>query len=223
MSDNRRGPTVAATRDDDHFIERHETFLKMIREQKIDVLFLGDSITRRWNDNPEQQRHWFGDLNAANFGVGGDAIENLLWRIRNGELEGFSPRVVVLLIGTNNLPQDDGDSVAEGIELVVREIRARVPAAKLLLMGILPRGPRTPATATEEQPYYRDTINGVNRRIERLAADPAIRYLSAGEIFLDDDGSINEELMPDQLHPVAAGYEKLGAVLRPVIDELLAD
>jgi GDSL-like Lipase/Acylhydrolase family len=97
------GPRVPAARSDEHFTERHQTFLRLVHEQPIDVLFLGDSITRRWTDSPGEWKRWFGSFRAANFGVGADCVENLLWRTQNGELEGISPRVIVVLIGTNNI------------------------------------------------------------------------------------------------------------------------
>src|SRR5436190_7359784 len=81
--------------------DKHESFVKRAKEGKIDLLFLGDSITEGWGNNAVWQKQ-YGALNAANFGIGGDMTQNVLWRIQNGEIEGISPKVIVLMIGTNN-------------------------------------------------------------------------------------------------------------------------
>src|SRR5262252_3849901 len=118
----------------------HEGFLKRAKEGKIDLLFLGDSITQGWGNNAVWQKH-YGALHAANFGIGGDTTENVLWRIQNGEIEGISPKVVVLLIGTNNfgLEGHPPDGIAKGVATIVQTLRKKLPSTKVLLLAIFPR------------------------------------------------------------------------------------
>jgi len=218
---DRTGPDFPTFRADDHFIERHETFLRLPRERPLDVLLLGDSITRRWAEFPEEWRRWFGDLNAANFGVGGDCTENVLWRVLNGELDGISARAIVLLIGTNNIPRHRPDEIAVGISRLVEAIRQKLPESTLLLIGILPRGPQRKEIASDERPYYMEAVRTVNSRISRLANGRSIRYVDPDGMFLGSDGEIDPDKMPDGLHLVEAGYRLLGARIRPIIDEMM--
>ena len=150
-------------------------------------------------------------------------VENLLWRIQNGELEGISPRAVVLLIGTNNLPVHRPGDIADGISAAVRTIQLKMPATKILLLGLLPRGPQNPRNASPANPYYQDGVTEVNRRISVLDNGDSVRFLDVGSGFLSDDGQINRELLPDLLHPVAAGFHVLGSLIRPALDEMIAD
>ena len=127
----------------------HEKFLSQAKKGDIDLLFLGDSITQGWNNNEVWRRH-FGPRKAANFGIGGDRTEHVLWRIQNGELEGIAPKVTVLMIGTNNSGANTPEEIAQGITAIVDELRKRLPNTKILLLGVFPRGesPRPSGTVS---------------------------------------------------------------------------
>lgn len=196
----------------------HRSFLERAREGRIDLLFLGDSITQGWSGNPIWKRH-YQPRHAANFGIGGDRTQHVLWRIQNGELEGFEPRVVVLMIGTNNVGSDAPAEIALGIEAIVKEIRSRRSGAKILLLGVFPRG-RTRNTELEFDEVD-PRIDEINRRIEPLGKLPGVTYLDIGRRFLAPDGRIPRELMPDFLHLSRAGYRVWADAMEPTLWPLL--
>jgi len=205
---------------------RHEEFVALARAGNIDVACFGDSITDQWRD--EGRASWdrhLAPLRAANFGLSGDRTQQLLWRLENGGLEGLSPRVVVLLIGTNNLapgldpqpsltPRNTVPEIIAGITACVQLLRSRLPAARLLLHGILPRDAAGAPARTE--------IAAINAALRRLDDNGAtIRFLDLGPAFLAPDGSPGPELKPDLLHLSAAGYARWAELLRTPLAELL--
>jgi lysophospholipase L1-like esterase len=197
--------------------KRHEEFVAQAQKGGIDLLFLGDSITNRWRA-PEGTEVWkkhFQPLHAANFGIGADRTQHVLWRIQNGELEGFHPKALVLLIGTNNLADNTAGQIAEGITAIVQEIRNRQSKAKILLLGIFPRGEK-PTDA------FREKIKEVNRIIAKLDdGGKTIRYLDIGDKFVDKSGTIPKELMPDFLHLSKVGYQIWAESIQPAVNELM--
>jgi lysophospholipase L1-like esterase len=227
--------TEAAPRDpravpaDPHWMQRHEEFVARAHQGGIDVVFFGDSITDFWRDpGPDRggREVWaaaFGGLRAVNFGIGADRTQHLLWRIQHGELDGYQPKAVVLLIGTNNIgferdrPQVRRNTTAEalaGIEAVVREIRRRAPAAQLLLMALWPRG--------EASDPMRAQIRQINAALANLADGRSIRLIDIGQEFLTPDGSVDRSLMPDLLHPSSRGYQLWARALKEPLAEALA-
>src|SRR5206468_2705561 len=135
---------------DPNWIKRHERFNEMAKKGGIDVLFLGDSITDAWggeghgakSSGREIFEKEFVPLKAANFGIGGDRTQHVLWRLQNGELDGIQPKVVMLMIGTNNSngKNNTAEEIADGITAIVKEIHKQSPATKVLLLGVFPRG-----------------------------------------------------------------------------------
>lgn len=208
-------------RTDEHFIERHATFLRRIKEGPIGVLFLGDSIMRRWVDVPELWSHYFGNYQPANFGIGGDVTQSLLWRIQNGEIDDIHPRVIVLLIGTNNVPTNTGAEIAAAIGKVVDILRGRLPETKILLVAILPRGPQSRDGAGPDNPYYMDVINLANSELARLDNGNTIRVLDIGPSFIGADGNIIASLMPDLLHLIEPGYRVWAESMRELLQDML--
>lgn len=195
---------------------RHDEFLKIVQAGDIDVVFFGDSITDFWRRQGKAvwAKH-FAPLKAANFGIGGDVYQGVLWRIQNGELEGIHPKLVVLLIGTNNNNQKP-EAIAEGIKAIISEIQTRSPGTRILLHGIFPKGPALTPT--------RNRIAQVNKIISTYAHpdDPKrVVYVDIGDKFLNADGSINKELMPDTLHPSAKGYEMWAEAIIGTVNEEL--
>ncbi len=210
-----QGPdTVVPKPREGAWMEMHRSFLVQAKKGNIDVLFLGDSITQGWNENSVWQRY-YSPRHAANFGIGGDRTQHVLWRIQNGELSGIEPKVTVLMIGTNNVSSDTPDEIALGIKAIVEEVRKRLPKTKILLLGVFPRDPKPSST--------RDRLKSVNEKIARLDDGSHIRYLDIGKAFLNDDGTIATEVMPDSLHLSIKGYriwaEAMEPTLRSMLDE----
>ncbi len=203
----------------------HEQMVANLKKGRIDVYFVGDSITRRWRatDYPRFLANWdknFHGWNAANYGWGGDTTQNILWRLQNGELEGVRPKVIVLLAGTNNLgnrPASD-DKVADvtrGIKALLDTLRAKAPDATIIVMGIFPRndGPRPTAVLP--------AINQINDNIARLADGKKVRYLNINDKLADRDGKLFEGVTEDRLHLSVKGYQIWADALKPLLTELL--
>ena len=194
---------------------KHEAMLKRAKEGNVDLLFLGDSITEGWGNNAVWQKH-YGALNAVNFGIGGDTTQNVLWRITNGEIDGISPKVVVLLIGTNNfgLNGDPVDGVSKGVAAVVQTLRKKLPKAKVLLLAVFPR---------DEKPKTdgRNKIAKLNEQLAKLEDKKSVRYLDLGPKLLQPDGSISKDVMPDFLHLSEKGYLIWAESMDPLLKEML--
>ncbi|HEX7901244.1 MAG TPA: platelet-activating factor acetylhydrolase IB subunit [Planctomycetota bacterium] len=191
---------------------RHEAFLKRAKEGKCDLLFLGDSITEGWGNNAVWKKA-YAPRNAVNFGIGGDTTQNVLWRIQNGELEGLAPKAVVLMIGTNNfgLHGDAPADVAKGVAAVVKTLREKLPASKLLLLGVFPRDEK-PNTGGRKKILE---LNAVLARIE------GARFLDIGPKFLAADGTLTKDVAPDFLHLSEKGYQIWADAMAPTLDALL--
>ena len=175
-----QGPdTVVPAPRDGRWMDLHNRFVeraKQAKSEKIDLLFLGDSITQGWNNN-EVWKRFYGPRNAANFGIGGDRTQHVLWRIQNGELDGIEPKVVVLMIGTNNASSATADEIAQGVTAIVKELRQRLPESKILLLGVFPRGQKPDPT--------REKLQAVNEKIARLDDGSHVKYLDIGKVFLE--------------------------------------
>jgi lysophospholipase L1-like esterase len=190
----------------------HEKFLSQAKKGNIDLLFLGDSITQGWNNNEVWRRH-FEPRKAANFGIGGDRTEHVLWRIQNGELEGIAPKVTVLMIGTNNSGANTPDEIAQGVTAIVDELRKRLPNTKILLLGVFPRG--------EKPAAIRDRLKSVNEKIAKLSDRSHVQFLDIGAAFLNEDGTISRKIMPDFLHLSREGYRKWADAMEPTLWSML--
>jgi lysophospholipase L1-like esterase len=192
--------------------DMHLQFLKRAKQGGVDLLFLGDSITQGWNDNAAWKRS-YGPRNAANFGIGGDRTQHVLWRIDNGELEGIEPKVIVLMIGTNNVSSASADEIALGITAIVENLRHRLPKAKILLLGVFPRG--------EKPNPGREKLNAVNAKIARLDDGTHVKFLDIGKSFLNEEGTISREIMPDFLHLSTKGYRIWADAMEPTLWQML--
>jgi len=214
---------------DAKWLKRHEQFVDMAKRGGIEVLFLGDSITDAWGGEghhpkapgTEVWKREFEPLKAANFGIGGDRTQHVLWRLQNGELDGIRPKVVVLMIGTNNSNGNDNtaEEIAEGIIAIVHEIHKRSPHTRVLLLGIFPRNTAKTPEANKEQ---MDKIRKVNALISKLDdGGKTVKYLDIGHHFLAPDGSIPRDIMPDQLHLSPKGYEIWARAIKEPLVHLL--
>ena len=198
---------------DGAFRAQHEAFLKR-KAEPIGVLFIGDDITAGWNRVGKAV--WtkrYAKLDAANFGISGDRTENVLWRIANGELDGIAPKVVILMIGSDN-NKDTATRITAGVTAVVKKINAKLPQSKLLLLGIFPRGVR-------DNDHLRKKMAAVNAELAKLSDGQKTFYLEIWEQFLAEDGSIPKEVMPDALHLTARGYQIWADAMQPTLDALL--
>jgi lysophospholipase L1-like esterase len=204
----------------DQWLVRHQEFVKEAKQGGADVLFLGDSITDNWRRTGEPV--WaerFAPLKAANFGISGDRTQHLLWRLENGELDGIKPKAVVVLIGTNNIGQVNSPeppaSAIVGVRAVVAEIRARLPQSRILLLAVFPRG---------EKPDHpmRAKVKEVNEAIAKLDdGGQHVTFLDIAGAFLEADGTLSKEIMPDSLHLSLKGYERWANAIREPLAQLL--
>ncbi len=215
---------LAATpkKDNGQFVKRHESFLARGKAGPIGVLFLGDSITDNWSRAPEIWNKYYGQYQPANFGIGGDTTQNVIWRIEQGELDGIHPRVVVLMIGTNNAGSNDAAEIFAADRKIVGMIRTRLPDAKVLLLAIFPRGSRKNRDGTEDNYALRmEIINAVNPQLATLDDGVHVRYLDIGAKFLGPDGKIPDAIMSDHLHPTVAGYQLWADAMQPLLAEMM--
>ncbi len=206
------------------FLELHHSFLDRAKEGPIDLLFLGDSITYQWSRHSEIWEEYYAQYAPANFGIAGDATQQVLWRIENGELYRIQPRVVVLLIGTNNTGSYTADEILAANTKIVERIHEKLPDTKVLLLAIFPRGPRS----FDKNGIPRDdgitrmaVINEVNRGLAKLDNGDSVRFLDIGSVFTGPDGKIPEELMYDQLHLTNQGYRRWAEAMNPLLTEMM--
>jgi lysophospholipase L1-like esterase len=196
---------------------RHEGFVETAKKGDIELLFHGDSITDWWVQGDENKKvfdKYFGNLKTANFAIAGDTTQGLLWGLKNGEGQGFSPRAVMLMIGTNNMGSHTAPEIAEGIGAVVLEMRKDFPEAKILLLAIFPR-------STPGDPI-RAKVAETNRIISKLDDGQHVFYLDIGRKFLDENGAfLPGAFRPDNLHPAAKGYEIWGEAVKEKLDNLM--
>jgi lysophospholipase L1-like esterase len=178
--------------------ERIDADIKKM-EGEIDVAFVGDSITARWRDSENWKKHW-GSYRAVNMGIGGDQTQHVLWRLQNGDLEGYKAKLFVVMIGTNNMwsKEPDPAHAAAGVKAVIDLIQAKQPKAKILLMSILPTGDK-PNPGREKRME-------VNKLISKFAGG-SVEYMDISGKYLEADGTISKEVMHDFLHLAPKGYD----------------
>jgi beta-glucosidase len=205
---------------------RHAQFLKdkeaALKNGPVQLVFIGDSITDAWRGGEQNKiyKERWGRYNPLNLGISGDKTEHVLWRLENGELDGLNPgtKLVVMMIGTNNLgnaPKATPEDTAEGIRCLVKTIRQKLPQAKILLLGVFPRG-------KEPTNPFRAQIKTINDTISRFDdGGRHLKYLDISDAFLDDQGVLPADVMPDQLHPNAKGYQLWADAVGPEIDRMI--
>jgi lysophospholipase L1-like esterase len=199
---------------DEKWMARHERFNERVREGDVDLIFLGDSITQGWEGaGKDVWGRYYGTRKAVNLGIGGDQTQHVLWRLDHGNVDGIKPKAAVVMIGTNNSGGDRSTApeMVDGVTAVMETLRAKLPGTRILLLGIFPRGERF-----NDQ---RGKILQVNQTIQKLDDGDFIRYLDIGHRFLEKDGSLSREIMPDFLHLSPKGYE----IWAESIEETLAE
>jgi lysophospholipase L1-like esterase len=212
--------------------QRHAVKLEELRRAHPALIFLGDSITQSWEyDGPEEWRkfvpmwrRFYGDRNAVNLGFKGDTTASLLWRIRNGEADGIAPKAAVVLIGANNLGRlhwSAADTLL-GIDAIIGELRHRLPATRILLLGVLP---------SERSDWATETTTAINRALRpKYAGDPVVTFLDVSSVFVKD-GRLDRDLFYDPklnppeppLHPTAQGQALMSLAMEPALTGMMGD
>ena len=204
--------------------QRHEKILEQVKSSDPQLIMIGNSITHNI-DKPDRKIFWdqyLNELDAVNLGISGDRTENVIWRLQNGAIDGIMPKVATLLIGTNNT---DGnhyfeistpEELAEGIWKICSILREQLPDIEIVLLGILPYG---------YKPNHRNEINkACNKIISKFPEkESKIHYYNLGYLFLNEQGKVKRELMPDYLHPNVEGEKLMFEVLAPIISKLLEE
>jgi len=209
------------------FYTLHDEFLARGKSGPIGVLFLGDSITERWKQAPHIWEHYFSKYQPANFGIGGDRTHNVVWRIENGELDGITPKVVVLMLGTNNTDVHSADQIAAADAKIIEMIRKKIPGAKVLLLAIFPRDARRNAdglitgASVADAAKRVETIDKANALLSKLDDGKHVRFLNINHVFLGRDGRIPWTIMPDQLHLSPAGYQLWAEAIDKPLAEMM--
>ena len=185
--------------------------------EKIQLVFDGDSITDGWQG--AGKTIWaarYAKLNAFDFGIGGDRTESVLWRLSQGQMDGINPKLIALMIGTNNLGGYKNEQIVEGIKTTVAEYQKRCPKAVILLQAIFPRGehPTDP---------YRARIKEINAAISAFGDGKKVIFVDFGDKFLNPDGTMSREIMNDFLHPTAKGYQIWAEAIAPVIAQFFPE
>lgn len=196
--------------------DMHAEDVAIAKNDDVELLFIGDSITEGWPQGLWDE--YFGAYTAANFAIGGDKTENLLWRLDNGATGQLDPQVVSLLIGVNNfgLSNHSPEEVIAGIEAVVGKLKQKFPKAKILLHGIFPH-------KESAQHQARDQVRQVNRAVAKLADDPRVHFLDIGTQLVEASGDISPEIMPDYLHLSEQGYRIWAENLAPYLKAWLSE
>jgi lysophospholipase L1-like esterase len=204
---------------------RHQTFVDIAKKGNIDLLFVGDSITdwfywplrggeatggKVWEAN-------FAPLKPANFAIAGDTTQGVLWRMQNGELQGFKAKLIVLMLGTNNTASNPVGQIIEGDRLIVEEFKKQQPQAKILVLGIFPRNN---ARAPQQTPILNATIKAINIGLSQFADNKQVFYMDIGDKFLVD-GLVPADIMADGLHPTAKGYQIWADAILPTVKKLM--
>ncbi len=198
------------------WLQRHKEKLAEIKKSdRIDLVFLGDSITHCWEqEGLKVWNKYYKDRHALNLGFGGDKTEQVIWRLQNGEGDGYKARLAVIMIGTNNgFRKDTPAEVAAGIRGILEEWHRRQPQSKVLLLAIFPRG-KNPTD------LRRQLNEKVNALISKFADNKRVFYLDIGDKFLADDGILSKQIMPDLLHPHGKGYQIWAEAIEPTVKKL---
>lgn len=211
-----------------HFPERHERIKALVKAEKPELVFIGDSITHQWGGVPEVKekgvrpvgdrywKHYYGHRKALNMGFSSDRVENVLWRLQNGEFDGISPKVAVIMIGTNNNPGPaTAAQTAEGVEAICKLVNRKSPKTKILLLGVFPRAHRTP----KENAFPGE----VNAFLAKLDGKLNVTYLDLAPRLANPDGTLVPGAFYDKLHPGEAGYRIWAEAMEPVLAKLLGD
>lgn len=210
---------LAVPQTEDWWSDRHERVLSHVRRGSVDLLFIGDSITQGWEE--DGRRVWdayYGRRQAVNLGFNSDQTDNVLWRLQHGEIDGITPKLAIVMIGTNNttMREDPPEHTAAGIQAILTTLRTRLPQTKVLLLAVFPRG------ASADDPH-RLVNQAVNERLRAFADQRHVFFLDLGSRFLDKAGRLSVDVMPDFLHPNEHGYRLWAEGMDDLVKTLLGE
>jgi len=212
----RPAAAVPAPRNDAGWKKRQESINARVKQGNLDLIFIGDSITHGWEGGGKKVwDEFYGKRNAVNLGIGGDQTQHVLWRLQNGNLDGISPKLAVVMIGTNNTGGQKPEEIAAGIRAIVRTLREKVPDAKVLVLAIFPRG-------KDNQAPQRQAVASVNDLLAKRGGGRGnVTLLDIGPRFLEKDGALSKELMPDLLHLSPKGYQIWAKAIEPEVEKVM--
>jgi len=205
-------------REGKQWVQRHESFNARAQQGDVDLVFIGDSITHSWERNGKDVwDKYYSHRKAMNLGISGDRTQHVLWRLKHGNIDGISPKVAVLMIGTNNSNRTDhtAEEIADGITAIVKLLRAKLPRTKVLILGIFPRG--------EKPNPQREKNARANEMAMKLADGRMVHYMDIGVHFLKPDGTLTKDIMPDYLHLTPWGYQMWAIAIEGKLRELLGE
>lgn len=199
------------------WLKRHESFNERVKKGNVDLLLIGDSITHGWEGAGKTVwAKYYEPRNAVNLGIGGDRTQHVLWRLDNGNVEGISPKAAVLMIGTNNSGTNSPMQIAEGVGAIVKSLRTKLPKTKILVLAIFPRG-------ADVNDTKRKVNVAANLSIAKLADGEMVHFLDIGDKFLNADGTLSKEVMPDLLHLNEKSYATWAEAIEPKLKELMGE
>ncbi|MDP6553522.1 MAG: platelet-activating factor acetylhydrolase IB subunit [Pirellulaceae bacterium] len=197
------------------WMTRHNAMNARVEKGNVDLVFIGDSITQGWEGRGKNVwSKFYGKRNAVNLGIGGDRTQHVIWRLDNGNLEGIAPKAAVIMIGTNNSGSNSPEQIADGVTAIVRQLQAKTPKTKILMLATFPRG----ANPADKKRQVNEKSNAI---VAKLATDDNVHYLDIGQEFLGDDGSLSREIMPDLLHLSEQGYTIWAESIEPTLAKLM--
>jgi len=197
---------------------RNDAVNERVKQGNVDLLMIGDSITHGWEGGGKKLwDKYYEPRNAVNMGFGGDRTQHVLWRLEHGHLKGISPKLAVLMIGTNNSNGNDNtaEEIADGIIAICKKLRAECPKMKILILAIFPRGP--------EPSEQREKNAKASLLASKIADGKMIHYLDINDKFLTEEGFLTKKIMPDYLHPNEVGYKIWAEAIEPNVAELIGD
>ena len=202
------------------WMPRHkETLAALKSQEQIDLIMIGDSITHGWEGGGRKVwDRYYTPRHALNLGFGGDRTEHVIWRLQHGAVDGISPKLAVLMIGTNNAGhrQDKPDDTAAGVKAIINELRDRLPQTEILLLAIFPRG-------RDADDPLRKLNDATNKILAGYADKEHVFYLDINAEFLEDNGGLPKPIMPDLLHPNEKGYEIWAKAMEPTVQKLMGE
>jgi lysophospholipase L1-like esterase len=218
-----------ATRDKNWWMPRHQEKVDRVAQGNVDLLMIGDSITHGWEKSGAAVwDKYYASRNAVNLGFSGDRTQHVLWRLENGEIDNINPKLAVLMIGTNNSNREDytAEQIADGIKAIVCTLRKKLPETKVLILAIFPRGDDLQRKDKTQDAAYNHQWAKNNKASElasKMADGKMIFYLDINKAFLNDEGVLTREVMPDLLHPEEKGYALWAEAMEPVLAELMGE
>ncbi len=199
------------------WMTRHQSFNKRVAEGNVDLVFIGDSITQGWEGGGKDVwAKFYGKRNAVNLGIGGDRTQHVIWRLDHENVKNISPKAAVVMIGTNNSGSNTPEQIAEGVAAIVKQLRTKLPKTQVLLLAVFPRGP-------DKNDNRRQVNEKTNQIFKQLADGKHVHYLDIGPKFLQDDGTLTREIMPDLLHLSKKGYTIWAESIEPTLKRLMGE